>query len=106
MIGWFLIFCLLRWHGEKQAQRADQKTGQLKSFFWAHLTLVASPLHPTAPSIQGKASPASLPSQLGAPAGMRGLQVWHLLQHLAGLQKSSSSVTNEKISMQRNWLKR
>ena len=33
-----------------------------------YLMLQASPLHPVAPSIQRKASPASPPSQLGAPS--------------------------------------
>lgn len=50
------------------------------------LMLLASSLCPTAPSIQGGMSPASLQSQLQAPASTCGLQVWHLLQRLAGLQ--------------------
>lgn len=50
------------------------------------LMLLTSPLHPTALSTWGKASPASLLSQLRAPAGMHSLKVWHLLWYLAGLQ--------------------
>lgn len=53
-----------------------------------NLTLLASPLCPMVPSIQGKTSPTFLLSQLGPPDNMCGYQVQHLLQHLAGLQST------------------